>query len=265
MRVLSALPAGMIVVALAAAGSCSHDRTGDRLTLRVAADAPRAGALTTGDLVLTGSGRPKAEILAGDGGTLRSAPGSDGDVGLRTPHYQGTEDAPTAVVAVTSGEQGWMDPGRQPFEVDADVYLDPLSEGTAHDNGDNVVQRGLFTDPVQFKLQVDHRRPSCLVRGARTMVLVQSSVTLEPRSWYRLRCVRSSDAVELTVSSIVSGSPVAPRSDRVDRNPGLLEFPSSTPLTVAGKVGADGQPAPATDQFNGRIDHVLVSIGSTSE
>ena len=42
---------------------------------------------------------------------------------------------------------------------------------------------------------------------------------------------------------------------------GALGFLSDTPLTLGGKLAEDGEPANATDQFNGSADRVFVNVG----
>ncbi|MGI8523654.1 MAG: hypothetical protein ACR2K3_10160 [Nocardioides sp.] len=196
-----------------------------------------------------------------NGGVLRTGRGEDGARVLAFPAHEASERSPVAIIAVMSREPDWLQPRGDRLIFGADLSLDAVSDGTAQDNGDNVLQRGLFGAPAQFKLQVDHRRPSCLVRGDAGAVLVKSSVTLEPRSWYRITCRRTGDEVEVVVSHLDHGDPAENSVDEDRDEIGSLVFPSETPLSIGGKLGPDGGPVQdATDQYDGSVARVHVSI-----
>lgn len=219
-----------------------------------------AGSQVDGaDLDVTGTGDPEASLLTENGGVVRAATDPDTGPALRYPAYVASEEAPTAIFSVTSADPGWLQPGRESFSFGVDVALDTRSSGTHHDNGDNLVQRGLFVDPTQFKLQADHHHPSCLVRGDEGMVLVVSPETLEPDRWYRLICAREGDEVSVTVARLENGKPVDPRTTTDSGEIGSVTFPVDTPVSIGGKLGPDHLPAAATDQLNGTLARVFVT------
>ncbi len=252
---------------VAALSSCGHDsspRAGEQVTVAVAGTALPAGAVSAEDIVTTGTGEPTSQVLTEGGGRLRWTVSPDGGRALHFPAYAASEQAPTAIVAVSSESSDWLDPDGRALRFGADVSIDATSSGTEHDNGDNVLQRGLFVDPAQFKLQTDHHRASCLVRGSKGSGLAESTVTMRPGEWYRLACTQDEDAVEITVSRLVDGRPVDTTSVRVPAEVGDVDFPVRTPLAVGGKIAADGSPAHATDQFNGSVGRVYVNVGPVS-
>jgi hypothetical protein len=57
-------------------------------------------------------------------------------------------------------------PGSRDFEFGAGFSLDTKSTGDHADNGDNLIQRGLFGDKAQYKIQVDKGKVSCRIKGS---------------------------------------------------------------------------------------------------
>jgi Laminin G domain len=216
--------------------------------------------LSGDDLSVTGPEAAPATVSVDAGGVLRSATGPDGGPALRFPTYQATETPPVAIVAISSDDPDWLQPREGPLVFGVDVELDATSSGTHRDNGDNLVQRGLFTSASQFKLQADKRHPSCLIRGDAGSVFVVSPVTLEAGQWYRLACRRDGDQVELTVSPLRDGRPVDPTRTTGEGPIGSVSFPPATRLSVGGKLADGDRPAAATDQFNGSLSHVFVDV-----
>jgi len=77
--------------------------------------------------------------------------------------------------------------------------------------------------------------------------------------WYRLACARDGAVVTLTVTSWSAAGVAQVVTTRASGPTGDLSPSAPTvPLSVGGKLRADGTPAPATDQFNGRIDNVVM-------
>jgi hypothetical protein len=140
----------------------------------------------------------------------------------------------------------------------ADVQLGEGSGAGAQDNGDNVVQRGLFADQDQLKLQVDKHVPSCTVRTPRLRAFVKLTHAMDD-GWQRLSCRYDGVTLDLTATRL-GGAGAAPEVVSSPAAAGALSFASSTDISVGGKVTADGalvktQP----DQFNGVLDNVFVS------
>jgi hypothetical protein len=123
-------------------------------------------------------------VAARHGGTLGEGAGRDGagsNRAVRFPAHSAATDAPRAVVRVVPEGPDALDPGTGRFESGADVVLDATSESGAvgsTDNGDNLVQRGLFDDLSQYKVQLDARRPSCRVKGSAGTVFVTASMSV---------------------------------------------------------------------------------------
>jgi predicted small lipoprotein YifL len=210
-----------------------------------------------------GSARAQVDVVtvgqAAVSFTARQGHGS----ALVLPKYSGQKSGPFAAITVRA-EGDWLSPGDRSFGFAADVRLNAETRGTAVDNGDNVLQRGLFEDPAQFKIQVDKRRPSCVIRGSAGTVVVKSKVVLGS-GWYGLRCDRTGpDAVTLTVTDLDSGGALEVTS--ASGPLGDVAIAHGTPLSVGAKFGADGGlVVSSTDQFNGEIDNVSYSIdGGTS-
>lgn len=136
--------------------------------------------------------------------------------------------------------------------------LNATSSGRSIDNGDNLFQRGLYEDPSQFKLQLDHGYPSCLVRGSAGQVFASSSTNVTPDKWYRATCTRVGSKV--TVQVVPYGSNVTPLSTVANGSSGTLTFPSTQPAAIGGKVTPSGAVvSSATDQFNGAVANVWVN------
>jgi hypothetical protein len=130
-----------------------------------------------------------------------------------------------------------------------------VSNGTAIDNGDNVMQRGLYADAAQYKIQVDKHHASCVVRGGDGAVVVKSKVLLNPSKWYRLTCHRADKTVQLTVQDLDSNS----QAITIEKTGpiGSLDMIGSEPLSVGAKIGDDGEIiGSSTDQFNGWLDNI---------
>lgn len=216
-------------------------------------------------LEAVGSG-PRVEVdrLREDFG-LGWVTGGDGSRALRFPHYALTADAPRMALLLKNGDQAAAstDPtagdGRLVFG--ADLKLDRDAGRGPFDNGDNVVQRGLYADPSQYKLQVDKRIPSCTVKSSRARAFVQLPEPMES-GWYRVSCRYEAGTLTVSAAPLEDGQPGAPVTASAAADLGPLVFDPETPVAVGGKIGGNGllvrsQP----DQFNGALDNLFVSPG----
>ena len=210
------------------------------------------------DLANRGSRRVQVSVVTESEGRLVGVPGPSATAGLRFPRYSESDPELAVVAVVPIGR--WMNPLRRDFRLGVDVRLDRESSGTKRDNGDNVLQRGLFTDPAQFKVQVDSHRPSCVVRGSAGRVIARSRQLLRPSIWYRITCERAGDTVTMRVRRLTGGPAGAATLSRESGPIGVLAFAHSTPLTIGAKIAPDGAPAAATDQFNGSLASVVLDI-----
>lgn len=124
----------------------------------------------------------------------------DGGLALRLPAYSGAAAPPRAALQLaSSGPRDPLDVGVQDFEFGADFRLDAESQGTEVDGGNNLIQRGLASDPGQFKIDVDGGRVGCRVAGSEGVVEARISSSVRPDTWYRARCSRNGDVVDVRI------------------------------------------------------------------
>lgn len=227
-------------------------------------------ALRPTDVHVAGTVDVVTKVVSSGGGRVRVEAVEAGDAGdraARFPSFDAAPGAPASAVLVKSGgTNDGLDPGERDFTFGADVRLDESSEsdtaGSA-DNGNNVLQRGLYLDPAQYKLQVDHGFASCRVAGSEGALDVRSKVEIRPGVWYRLACARSGDSLTMTADELT------PKGfENVDHqvshgDTGRVRTGSRSEfLSVGAKVGRDGTiPTGSTDQFNGLVATVFVTIG----
>jgi hypothetical protein len=149
---------------------------------------PRASTVTR--FVNSGDADLSIGVTGADGGRVRSLD-SHGQ-SLRMPPYVPSRNEPRAVLWVRDSPGGidTLDPGSASFVFGADIKLDERSDGTAIDDGDNLLQRGLIDDDAQYKLEIDFGRPACSIRGSSGQVMVVSPSTLPRDTWHRVRCWR---------------------------------------------------------------------------
>lgn len=189
----------------------------------------------------------------------RLVPGPGGGQALRLPPYAMLEPRGAVLVVTTPGDGDLLSPGTRDFTFGADFVLDQISEEGGFDNGNNLVQRGLFADQAQYKLQVEDGRVSCRVQGSAGEVVVESDEMVEPTEWYRVVCSRLGDVVVLELGPLDGEA----RRMVASGATGEVRLSSSTVLAVGGKVSATGEAVQKnSDQFNGRIDNVFLEVGA---
>lgn len=208
-------------------------------------------------------------VTTRSGGRLVAAEGVDG-VAVRFPAVRPDRPQPSQAALLVRpvlgpGDPDPLAPGEHDFVFGADVLLDAASEG-ASDNGDNVVQRGLYNDAAQYKLQIDHRRPSCRFAGSDGALVVRADTITVPGDWYRLTCSRTGTELALTMSRWDDGSWTETGRWSEQGDVGTLDFPvarkaEAPPVSVGAKADAAGEiPASSGDQFNGVLDNVYVDV-----
>jgi hypothetical protein len=207
-----------------------------------------------------GTGRLYTEVVTSGGGRILRAEGSGSGYAVRFPGLDGGLDAPAAMLLLRSRDaEDFLSPGAEDFAFGADVLLDEASGDAPSDNGNNVVQRGLYEDDVQYKLQADHGSLSCRIAGTDGEAVVTAPV-VKPGEWYRISCERSNGDVVLSWEPLGDSGEEA--GSTVQRSTiGDVTFAVGTPFVVGGKLDASGQvPVEATDQFNGVIDNVWFTV-----
>lgn len=199
-----------------------------------------------------GTAEVEAQVSTNDGAEVEPVDSPAGGSAIRFPSYTGTVGSPVAVLVVHPGDEG-LDPGDSGFVFGASFNLDARSEGTTSDNGNNLVQRGNYEGPAQFKLQVDGGKPSCRVLGEDGEVQVQGSTAVTPGAWYAVTCRRTNSEVILRLEPLAGGQP---EEWRKSGPTGRLDF-DDVPLTIGGKTDPEGVALSASDEFNGAVDNVF--------
>ncbi len=209
-------------------------------------------------------------VVTASGGTV-SAVASRNTQGsaVQFPAFDPSSTGPRAVLAVTNaGSTDRLSPARD-FRWAADFAIDATSFTTdtgTHDNGDNLIQRGLAGTRHQFKLELDDHRPSCVLQNtAGGAFRITVPVTVAPDPWYRATCQRSGTALTVTLQHFTDQGAVDGTWSAVRRNAsgfGAVSWTDpSVPLTVGGKLNAKSTAVNvASDQFNGTVDNVVVDI-----
>lgn len=217
--------------------------------VRLSFDEPAVDVFS--DVVVTGSAGALGAVVP-DGGGVRQVDGAPGEGSAAAFPAQGQ---PAAVVVVrNAGATDRLAPGDGAFAFGADIRA--VDEPDT--DGDNIVQRGLWEDAGQYKLQLDYGTLSCTVAGTAGRVLVEVAEAIEPSVWYRVACERDGDVLHLTVERPDTGE----LWEATGTGPiGAVSMATATsPLSIGGKVGADGQVVAQPDQFTGAVDNVFVRV-----
>lgn len=211
-----------------------------------------------------GSAAVNVEIATLNGGAILVTEEPPGLRAFEFPPYASSPTAPRAILSVTSpeGEEN-LAPREEDFEFGATFRIDKTSTGDPTDNGDNLIQRGLFAEDGQYKIDVDKDRPACRVKGSGGTVQVKANDDVTPGEWYAARCTRRGDVVQLTVLSYDGKAWGQHSQDSQTEGVGSVDWADPTvPLSVGGKVTPRGRVVEsASDQFNGLIVDPYLAIG----
>jgi hypothetical protein len=210
----------------------------------------------------SGSAAVRIDVVTRSGGAARRTAGMASPWAVRLPAYTGSSDPARAVLRISAtGTSDLLSPRTSAFSFGADFKLDATSTGSSVDNGDNLVQRGLYGDAAQYKIEVDGGRVACRIKGAAGTVYVRSSLSVRRGTWYRAICTRSSGAVVVYVASVSSAGPGSYVRTGRSGTTGDVNLPDAVPMSLGGKLGANGSMVlGATDQFNGVIDRVFYRL-----
>ncbi len=209
-------------------------------------------------LTNAGTGSVQVSVHSAGDAQVTVVAGPNGGHALRFPAFTGAAVAPAAVVVVTAPDKGALDPEDGDFSFGASFRLDPESSGSAADNGDNLVQRGTYSSPGQYKLQVDHDVPSCRIVGTAGEAFVEAAAPIDTERWYSATCERNGSKVILTVTAEDGGA--GGGTWAASAPTGTISL-GTLPLSVGGKTGPDGVPVASADQFNGAVDDVFLRLG----
>lgn len=232
------------------------------LHLKVPDGASRGQSLST----MTQSGTAAVDVtvvgLNGGGAVVGSPVG--GVTSMDLPAYSGSGSAPRAMLRVTPRSTDTsLSPGWADFEFGADFVKDARSSGSSRDNGDNLIQRGLFSDVSQYKIDIDRGRPACRVKGSKGSVHARSNVVTKATSSYRVRCVREGEGLRFVVLETRADGSTSRTEIKKQGAIGAVTWPATQrrPLSVGGKLLAKGSiVASSTDQFNGRVSFPIVVV-----
>jgi hypothetical protein len=208
---------------------------------------------------------PSASVstVSAGGARLRSVPGPVPEhPGVLFPGAVAAGRGRLAVLRVDPGmgSSPLLEPGDADFQLGLDVLLPHPAVRSDTDNGDNLVQRGLFGDEGQLKLQIDGGQPSCRVAGDEGVVTVEADTALTSGTWFRLRCQRTRGRVTLYVGRIDPTGMVTSWSHWSEEGAtGRITFGDPAPLiSIGGKLSPQGGVVPdAPDQFSGALSQVV--------
>jgi hypothetical protein len=226
-----------------------------------------AGAPFT-DIANLGTANTTQTIKLKNGASLisrRSATTGGGIVDY--PAYDGGQAGARAAVAVqNAGTTDAISPGAKAFTMGADTKLDATNEGSAYDDGNNIFQRGLYTDAAQMKLQIDAGRFSCRVKGDLGAIEKWSPLVLTTGAWYRATCTREAlaggDRLVLVVAPLKSDGTLGAATTTTSAVApiGNLSFPLATPASVGAKLNPNSTFPTSCDPYTGVLDNVFLDI-----
>lgn len=224
-------------------------------------DDPAAPLTVTGPLA---AGATIREVATNNGSLTFVDSYPDAGQAMQLPAFDPTDSGPHAVLEVIPGPNDLLNPGAEPVSISADIQLatgqSAAEQGS--DNGDNIIQRGLFDAPAQIKLQADHDVASCRVRGSDGELVARSKLKLKRGSWYRVSCARADETLTISDAPIIGGDIGKAVEVSEQGVIGAIDFGPGVPLSIGGKVNDDGTvTAKASDAFNGIIDNVELRIG----
>ncbi|MGB3187487.1 MAG: LamG domain-containing protein [Ornithinimicrobium sp.] len=252
-----------LMVALSSASAVSAATVAESLMLQPSASGA-IGATVNGALD-TGTANVDVDVVTLGGGYIRTATTWDGSRSFDYPRYVNSSTPPRAVLRVrNSGGGDDLAPARADFVFGADFTLDRDSTGSTVDDGDNLVQRGTFGSASQYKIDVDGGRVSCRIKGSSGAVTIKSSLRAKPGLWYRVRCARSGNDVQVTTTEYRGDGTSRVVRDEARGSTGSLKWVDSrAPMSVGGKLTRRGDIVrSSTDQFNGSVGRVVFRIYS---
>jgi len=142
-----------------------------------------------------------------------------------------------------------LNPGSSEFAVTAVFRVGDLS---GLGDTPNIVQKGFFNDPGQWKMQLNHSTGAvqCRFKGSSGAMLVTSPVTgVDDGGWHTAVCWRTSSQLGVTVDGV--RTPVSAKVGAIS---------TTRPLRVGGK-----SLSATSDQFVGVLDYLSFAVGVKAE
>lgn len=139
-----------------------------------------------------------------------------------------------------------LNPVRREFAVS--VVFRIADDISALTDTPNMVQKGFFNDPGQWKMQLqpDIAAVQCRIKGTVSAQLLTSSVTeVDDGLWHTATCWRAGAWVGVTVDGV-----------DVSVNQAVGDVANGRPMLIGAKSLSS-----ITDQFTGEIDYVALAIG----
>ena len=273
-RAVCAVSATLAVLAFSVVGNAGSAGASPADLVLYFAFEPPAAASSTAEPFLgnDGDGAVDTSVVRSSGGTLTSASSRPGQGhAVRFPSFDPSQYGARALVKIVNRTtRDVLAPGRSDFAWSAAFKVDAQSAehaGASHDNGDNLLQRGLYHG-TQFKLDVDDHRPGCRLRGStgyRGAVRVVSPVTVSANRWYRATCTRSGSKLTITLAVFAADGSATRRWSRSATSKvgfGTLTWGDiHTPVTIGGKLTSSSTlTSMSSDQFNGVVDNPQLRI-----
>jgi len=196
-----------------------------------------------------GAAHLSAHVIARGAGHVLTVPGLAGR-GAAARFAREGEDS--VAIVVTPGPGSALTAGTANFTYGADFSAD----GNWAD-GNNLVERGLFTDPGQYKLEIDGGRPTCTIKGTAGRVTARLDPVLQTGAWYSGECVRNGSAVTVTVRELGGGTGFWTRTVQGEIGDVQPAAPT-TVLSIGAKTWPNDRIGVDCDQFFGAIDNVFV-------
>jgi hypothetical protein len=181
------------------------------------------------------------------------------------PNYVSGGGAPKAVIGVVNRGSDRLAPGSHPFTVGIDFKIDAVAIGSV-DDGNNLLQRGNYGSPSQYKLQVDKGHIGCRIKGRSGAALLVATSSVSSSTWYRVSCslqhVQGGGQREVLVIRTLDKRGRAHALETVTSTTqvGPLPFPVKRPMSIGGKLKDSLRLPNRVEQFNGRLDNAFFRV-----
>jgi hypothetical protein len=161
-------------------------------------------------------------------------------------------DCPRVMVEAESSAD--QDPGERDFAVSVDVLV-PSKPAGPDEIDQNVMQKGNFDDPGQWKVEIDtQRRPICVFHypdDAGSPIIVRVERAIDDGAWHSLRCERSGNQLRLALDG---GQGSDTRSVEIPAGH-TVDISNTQPIRIGGQ-----NVMASADQFYGSLDNVAVEF-----
>ncbi len=202
----------------------------------VLALAPAAHAVTPGN----SWGMDLSGGVVGDANGTQPMTFTGPGVGSVTGRVGGAVELTRAPSLGTVANTRYDNPGNQNFAMGVVFTSQPIPSSGGYSG--NLMQKGLFGDPGQVKLQLvppAKGTVNCRIKGTSGARIITSSVNVDDGAWHTAVCWRSGSLVGVTVDGVVTS---------LAWNPGSVS--NTKNLTLGNKTAKAG----SSDQHFGRTD-----------